>query len=187
MSDENGAVKVRKRVPMDAIPTITEFAEHREYLGLEYSPAQRACLKCIYGLPLTDEELALYRECTGRDVYTPPVGGYRDVTIIAGRRSGKDSRLACVMAVYEAIYGAWAKYHSLGERIVIPLVAQNLDGTRNAYKYIKDYIEASNRIGGRCFAETQSFGVAFDRGAHFIHNPDSNPLTRLAARTGLEI
>ena len=48
-------------------------------------------------------------------------------------------------------------------------------------------IEASNRIGGRCFAETQSFGVAFDRGAHFIHNPDSNPLTRLAARTGLEI
>jgi monoamine oxidase len=48
-------------------------------------------------------------------------------------------------------------------------------------------VEASNRIGGRCFAETQSFGVAFDRGAHFIHNPDSNPLTRLAARTGLEI
>ena len=48
-------------------------------------------------------------------------------------------------------------------------------------------IEASNRIGGRCFAETQSFGVPFDRGAHFIHNPDSNPLTRLAARTGLEI
>jgi len=48
-------------------------------------------------------------------------------------------------------------------------------------------IEASNRIGGRCFVETQSFGVAFDRGAHFIHNPDSNPLTRLAARTGLEI
>jgi monoamine oxidase len=48
-------------------------------------------------------------------------------------------------------------------------------------------IEASNRIGGRCFAETRSFGVPFDHGAHFIHTPDSNPLTRLAARTGLEI
>jgi monoamine oxidase len=48
-------------------------------------------------------------------------------------------------------------------------------------------IEASNRIGGRCVAETKSFGVPFDRGAHLIHNPDSNPLTRLAARTGLEI
>ncbi|MEI8151037.1 MAG: FAD-dependent oxidoreductase, partial [Hyphomicrobiales bacterium] len=48
-------------------------------------------------------------------------------------------------------------------------------------------IEASNRIGGRCFAETTSFGVPFDRGAHLIHNPESNPLTKLAARTGLEI
>jgi monoamine oxidase len=48
-------------------------------------------------------------------------------------------------------------------------------------------VEASGRIGGRCFAESKSFGVPFDRGAHFIHNPDSNPLTRLAARTGLDI
>ena len=31
-------------------------------------------------------------------------------------------------------------------------------------------VEASNRIGGRCFTETQSFGVPFDRGAHLIHN-----------------
>jgi monoamine oxidase len=48
-------------------------------------------------------------------------------------------------------------------------------------------VEASNRIGGRCIVEQQSFGVPFDRGAHLIHNPDINPLTRLAARTGLEI
>jgi monoamine oxidase len=48
-------------------------------------------------------------------------------------------------------------------------------------------VEASNRIGGRCVAETGSFGVPFDRGAHFIYNPDSNPLTKLAARTGLDI
>jgi monoamine oxidase len=48
-------------------------------------------------------------------------------------------------------------------------------------------VEASNRIGGRCIVESQSFGVPFDRGAHLIHNPDINPLTRLAARTGLEI
>src|SRR4051794_21223005 len=48
-------------------------------------------------------------------------------------------------------------------------------------------VEASGRIGGRCFAESKSFDVPFDRGAHFIHNPDSNPLTRLAARTGLDV
>ncbi len=48
-------------------------------------------------------------------------------------------------------------------------------------------IEASGRVGGRCVTETGSFGVPFDRGAHWIHNPDSNPLTRLASRTGLEV
>ena len=48
-------------------------------------------------------------------------------------------------------------------------------------------VEASNRIGGRCVAETTSFGVPFDRGAHVIYTPDRNPLTRLASRTGLEI
>jgi monoamine oxidase len=48
-------------------------------------------------------------------------------------------------------------------------------------------VEASNRIGGRCFVESASFGVPFDRGAHFIYNPDSNPLSRLVPRTGLDI
>jgi monoamine oxidase len=48
-------------------------------------------------------------------------------------------------------------------------------------------LEAANRIGGRCFAETASFGVPFDRGAHLIFHPGSNPLTQAAARIGLEI
>ena len=48
-------------------------------------------------------------------------------------------------------------------------------------------LEATARIGGRCVTETRSFGVPFDRGAHRIHLPDVNPLTKLASRTGLEI
>ncbi len=48
-------------------------------------------------------------------------------------------------------------------------------------------IEAQPRIGGRCITETTSFGVPLDRGAHWIHTPDSNPLMKLASRTGLEI
>jgi monoamine oxidase len=48
-------------------------------------------------------------------------------------------------------------------------------------------IEATNRIGGRCLTETQSFGVPFDRGAHFIYNPDSNPVAKLAPGSGLDI
>jgi monoamine oxidase len=48
-------------------------------------------------------------------------------------------------------------------------------------------VEATSRIGGRCFTDTRSFSVPFDRGAHWIHSPDINPLTKLAPRTGLDI
>jgi len=43
-------------------------------------------------------------------------------------------------------------------------------------------IEASDRIGGRCFTESRTFGVPYDRGAHWLHMPDLNPLARLAPR-----
>ncbi|MGI8524650.1 MAG: flavin monoamine oxidase family protein [Pseudolabrys sp.] len=48
-------------------------------------------------------------------------------------------------------------------------------------------VEASDHIGGRCVTDTRAFSVPFDRGAHWIHKPDSNPLTKLASGTGLEI
>src|SRR5215468_12214538 len=41
-------------------------------------------------------------------------------------------------------------------------------------------IEAANQVGGRCITDTTSFDVPFDRGARWMHNPDSNPIMRLA-------
>jgi monoamine oxidase len=48
-------------------------------------------------------------------------------------------------------------------------------------------VEATDRIGGRCFTETQTFGMPYDRGAHWIHAPDVNPVAKLAPRAGLEV
>jgi monoamine oxidase len=48
-------------------------------------------------------------------------------------------------------------------------------------------IEASDHVGGRCVTDTRTFGVPFDRGAHWVHLPDINPVARLAARAGVEI
>jgi monoamine oxidase len=47
--------------------------------------------------------------------------------------------------------------------------------------------EAADRIGGRCFTDSEFFGVPYDRGARWIHLPDANPLAQLAPRTGLEV
>jgi monoamine oxidase len=48
-------------------------------------------------------------------------------------------------------------------------------------------IEAGERVGGRCVTDTRIFGVPYDRGAHWVHQPDINPLVKLAPKTGFEI
>jgi monoamine oxidase len=48
-------------------------------------------------------------------------------------------------------------------------------------------IEAADHVGGRCLTDTRIFGVAYDRGAHWIHTPDFNPLTKLTPRRGLQV
>lgn len=48
-------------------------------------------------------------------------------------------------------------------------------------------LEAANQIGGRCITDTSTFDVPFDRGARWIHNPETNPMVKLARGAGLDI
>jgi len=47
--------------------------------------------------------------------------------------------------------------------------------------------EASDRVGGRCFTDMHTFGIPYDRGAHWIHTPETNPVAKLGLKTGLDI
>src|SRR5262249_42632355 len=48
-------------------------------------------------------------------------------------------------------------------------------------------VEAAAEVGGRCITDTRIFGVPYDRGAHWIHTPDINPVAKLATQTGLDM
>src|SRR6201996_5254865 len=48
-------------------------------------------------------------------------------------------------------------------------------------------IEAASQIGGRCLTDSTTFDVPFDRGARWMHNPDTNPMIRLARNAGLDV
>ncbi len=48
-------------------------------------------------------------------------------------------------------------------------------------------LEAGTAIGGRCFAETETFGVPFDRGGAWMHSAAINPLVPLAEQAGFTI
>ncbi len=48
-------------------------------------------------------------------------------------------------------------------------------------------VEATSQIGGRCQTDISTFDVPFDRGARWMHNPETNPMIKLARSAGLEI
>src|SRR5689334_22636985 len=48
-------------------------------------------------------------------------------------------------------------------------------------------LEAGDRVGGRCITDTVLFDVPFDLGAHWLHEPDHNPVARLAPSNGMQI
>src|ERR1700751_3193783 len=48
-------------------------------------------------------------------------------------------------------------------------------------------VEGADQIGGRCLTDSTTFDVPFDRGAGWMHNPDTNPTIKLARAAGLEI
>jgi monoamine oxidase len=48
-------------------------------------------------------------------------------------------------------------------------------------------VEADDRLGGRCWTDSTAFDVPFDRGARWLHNPETNPMIKLARNAGLDI
>jgi len=128
-------------------PDIIEFVEDPQLLGLSLSPAQEVLLRGIYGLPLASvDHLDLWRQCTGRDTY--PAHPFAEVTVVAGARAGKDSRIAAPVVVYEAVFGGHEKHLAKGERGMIVLVAQDQRATRIAFDYIKGYLAGSPLLAG---------------------------------------
>jgi hypothetical protein len=122
-------------------PSIIDFVSDTTWLGLTASPAQGVLLKAIYGLPVTPDEREIFHACSGRDAY--PGHPFGETTVISGARGGKDSRIACPICCYEAVFGGHERHLAKGERAVIPLIAQDQRATRVAFSYIRDYFMGS--------------------------------------------
>ena len=48
-------------------------------------------------------------------------------------------------------------------------------------------IEADNRIGGRVFTDTTTFGVPYDSGAHWLHYREENPFVDYGIENGFDL
>jgi len=73
----------------------------------------------------------------------------------------------------------------IGEDVDVIVIGAGAAGIAAARKLKSERMrvlvfEARDRIGGRCVTDTKTFGIPFDLGAHWIHNPDSNPVVTSA-------
>jgi hypothetical protein len=96
--------------------------------------AWRAFLAALYGLPMDDEALAIYRACTGRS--EAPTARAREAWLPIGRRGGK-SRVLALVGAYEACFGGWGPYLSAGEPAYLPVVAADRKQGRAILTYLK--------------------------------------------------
>jgi len=48
-------------------------------------------------------------------------------------------------------------------------------------------VEASSQIGGRCLTDLTTFDMPFDRGARWMHDPETGPMIKLARSVGLDV
>jgi hypothetical protein len=89
-------------------------------------------LRALFGLPMSEDDRALYERCTGRsDV---PAGGAREAWLVVGRRGGKSMVLALI-AVFLAAFVDWAPFLSPGERGTIMVLAADRRQARVIYRY----------------------------------------------------
>lgn len=95
---------------------IIEFAT--DCLGLSFAerPAQEVVLRALYGLPMTPEQVEIYRQLTGNDEVFEDGIEKTEAVLAVGARGGK-SLLASIIALYESICRGhiWRKYLSPGE------------------------------------------------------------------------
>jgi len=95
-------------------------------------------LKVLFGLDVTEADLELFRQCTGRtDV---PDGGFTEAWLICGRRAGK-SFVISLVAVFLATFIDWRPYLQHGERGTIAILAKDRQQSQTIFRHITALIE----------------------------------------------
>jgi hypothetical protein len=107
-------------------------------------------LKCMFGLPLDDAELVIFRKHTGRN--TPAAGGYFDLSLVVGRRGGKSLILALIAAFLSCFFD-WRPFLTGGERGTIVIIAADRRQAATIFRYLREML-AIPLLSGAIVRET---------------------------------
>lgn len=135
---------------LDAIADPKLFAKY--FPDPESWLAWRSFIAAAFGLPMSDEELAIYRQCTGRT--DPPTQQARECVLVIGRRGGK-SRILALIAVWLACFHDYRQYLDEGELGVVQVLAADKDQARVILRYVKGFIKKVTMLSRKMQRETQ--------------------------------
>ncbi|MEM9388631.1 MAG: NAD(P)/FAD-dependent oxidoreductase [Pseudomonadota bacterium] len=73
--------------------------------------------------------------------------------------------------------------------VIVGAGAAGLAAARTLAHLGKSFVvlEAADRIGGRAYTDTSTFGVPYDPGAHWLHNGNRNPFNAYARQRGFDL
>ena len=93
-----------------------------------------ALLRAMFGLPMDETDLDIFRECTGRT--EPPSEPVTESWLIIGRRGGK-SLIMAVIAVFLAVFRDWSEHLVPGESAAVLVLAVDRKQARIIFKYAR--------------------------------------------------
>lgn len=99
--------------------------------------AWRVFIAALFGHGMTDDEIAVFRQCTGRE--HPPADPAKEGWLIIGRRGGKSFVLA-LLAVFLACFRDYSIYLAPGERATLLVIAADRKQARVIMRYVKGLI-----------------------------------------------
>jgi len=115
-----------------------------------------AFLAALFALPMDEQQLALYRQHTGRE--NPPEKASTEAWLVVGRRGGKSFMMALV-ATYLACFREYRPYLAPGERATVAVIAADRKQSRVIMRYVRAMLTQIPILKGRIVRETAE---AFD-------------------------
>ncbi|WP_447979027.1 hypothetical protein [Candidatus Nitrospira bockiana] len=95
-------------------------------------------LKALFALQMTEPELLLYRQLTGRQ--HGPTSPAEEAWLVVGRRGGK-SFIVALIAVYLAAFRSYEQYLQRGERGTVVVIATDRRQARIVMRYVLTLID----------------------------------------------
>jgi hypothetical protein len=95
-------------------------------------------LSALFGLEMSAEQTAIFREHTGRSVL--PVVAAREAWLVVGRRGGK-SLIAALLATFLATFRDYSGFLAPGEVATVMVIAADRRQARVVMRYIRGFLE----------------------------------------------